>query len=130
MQNVRSLVIVYDADGGLVGELRYLLGKVAGTAQCAACDITHGLTGEKAEWRACKVELGVPVKQLHRNELDASQAAACDDLPCVLAETADGHVMVLGREPLEACGGDVAAFRRALDEKLHAVALRCAPEAR
>ena len=31
---------VYDADGGLLGELAYLTGRILGIAHCALCDIT------------------------------------------------------------------------------------------
>lgn len=32
---------IYNADGGLVGEVRYVVGHLLGTAECALCDITH-----------------------------------------------------------------------------------------
>ena len=38
----RRLVGVYNANGGIVGELSYVLGKVKGSAHCALCDISHG----------------------------------------------------------------------------------------
>ena len=38
---------VYHADGGIVGELRYVFGKLRGTAHCALCDITHSYVSEK-----------------------------------------------------------------------------------
>jgi hypothetical protein len=36
----------------------------------------------------------------------------------VLAQTGDGYVMVLGRDPLETCRGQIDAFRRALEQSL------------
>ena len=38
---IERLIGVYDADGGLRGELAYVLGHLAGRAECALCDITH-----------------------------------------------------------------------------------------
>ena len=42
-----ELVGVYHADGSLLGELRYIWGKLRGTAHCTLCDITHGRLSEK-----------------------------------------------------------------------------------
>lgn len=36
-----ELIGVYNADGGLFGELRYLVGNARGTAHCALCNIAH-----------------------------------------------------------------------------------------
>ena len=41
MTDLVGLVAVYHADGGVRGELSYVLGRLLGTAHCALCDITH-----------------------------------------------------------------------------------------
>ena len=38
---VKKAYGVYHADGGIIGELAYVWGKIRGTAHCALCDITH-----------------------------------------------------------------------------------------
>ena len=38
----------YNADGGIVGEVRYVIGHLLGTAECALCDITHSPPQAKA----------------------------------------------------------------------------------
>ena len=58
-----DLAMVYDADGGLVGEVRYVVGHLLGRAECALCDITHGPVRRKQafdELVADLLELGVP----------------------------------------------------------------------
>ena len=45
---------VYHADGGIVGELRYVFGKLIGTAHCALCDITHSYVSEKKSMKECR----------------------------------------------------------------------------
>ena len=45
--DVTALTGVYQADGSLSGELRYVVGKLLGSAHCALCDITHGAVREK-----------------------------------------------------------------------------------
>ena len=118
---MRRLVGVYHADGSLSGELRYVVGKVLGRAHCALCDITHGSLREKAAWRECRDALPVPFETVHLDERSPEVRAATDGLtPCVVAETDDGLVVVLGSEALDACAGDPEAMVSALDAALAA----------
>lgn len=108
---------VYNADGGLVGEARYVIGHLLGTAECALCDITHSPVRRKPEWDRFVARLGVPFTVLHRNELDESLAAAIrgEPLPLVVGHHADGSVsVVLTAEQLGGMGGSVSAFEKAL----------------
>lgn len=117
--DIDRLVLVYDADGGIAGELRYVAGKLTGAAHCALCDITHGLAGEKREWRECTRDLGLPVLALHRDELDeAQQAAAAGALPCVLAQLGDRYRVLIDPAELEACDGRVERLQRRLQRAL------------
>lgn len=108
---------VYDADGGLAGELRYVVGHLLGTAECALCDITHSPVRRKRAWDAMVAELDAPFDLRHRNELTEVEmlALAPMGLPVVAAELADGGwVELLGRDALDACDGDVDTFTRVL----------------
>lgn len=80
-----SFVGIYDADGGLGGELRYVVGKLLGRGKCALCDITHGwnLMGSRSWKQACVVS-DVELELLHRNEAAAEQLAATTGLPAIL----------------------------------------------
>ena len=120
MENFARLIGVYDADSGVVGELRYLVGKLTGSGHCALCDVTHGLNLRgKAEWRACTRAFPIELSTMHRNEQDPALAELTRGaLPCVVGERAGGtREVVVTREQLEACGSDVAA----LDTLLRAV---------
>ncbi len=108
---------IYNADGGLVGEVRYIVGHLLGTAECALCDITHSPVRRKPEWDRFVARLDVPFAVLHRNELDDELATAIrtDALPIVVAHRADGSVgVVLTAPQLAGLGGSVAEFERAL----------------
>jgi len=108
---VRELVGVYDADGGVAGELRYVVGHLLGRAECALCDITHGTVRRKPAWDAMVGRLGVPITVVHRNERTPEVAAATGDaLPCVVAITDSGIVPVLDAAALSSCVGDVTRF--------------------
>ena len=110
---------VYAADGGLAGELRYVVGHLLGTAECALCDITHSPVRRKRSWDAMVAGLPVPFELRHRNELSEAeqQALATMALPVVAAELTDGsYVELLDIESLRACDGDVDAFAVRLTE--------------
>jgi len=112
---VRAIVGVYDADGGVAGELRYVVGHLLGRAECALCDITHGTLRRKPAWDAMARRLGVEVTLVHRNERTPEVAAATGDaLPCVVAVTDSGVVPLLDAAELSECGGDVATFESVL----------------
>jgi len=111
--SVQRYVGVYDADGGIVGELRYVVGHLLGRTECALCDITHSPVRRKRSWDAMVASLPVPFDLRHRNELTDSeeQALARNALPMVAAEGEDGSwVVLLDPDALRACDGDVAAF--------------------
>jgi hypothetical protein len=104
---------VYDADGGIVGELRYVVGHVLGTTECALCDITHSPMRRKRAWDAMVARLDAPFDLRHRNALtDIEQRALAGVvLPVVAAELADGTwTTLLDVEALRACDGDVDTF--------------------
>jgi hypothetical protein len=118
---VDRLVGVYDADGTLLGELRYWFGARLGRAHCALFDIPHGAFRERGDWRTCRDELPVPFEAVHRDEVPADVVAAVEALPAVLAVTESGPVPLLGPAELEACAGDpealVAAVHRAVADR-------------
>ncbi len=112
---VVGLVGVYDADGGLVGEARYVVGHLLGLVDCALCDITHSPVRRKPAWDRMVAGLGVAFRLRHRNELADQPAVAAAvrsvGLPLVLARLDDGAVRpVLDRTALARLDGSVAAF--------------------
>ena len=114
--SIREIVGVYHADGGVMGELRYVLGKARGTAHCALCDITHSTVRRKAAWDdACRT-FPHPIRLVHLNERSPEEVAACTlGTPTVLASFADGtYRAVMGPDDLE-LEGSVSAFFNALD---------------
>ncbi len=113
---------VYQADGGLLGELRYVVGKLRGTAHCALCDITHGMTGKKAGFTRCEAGLDIPVELVHLNERSPALRAFTEArTPCVVGHTDSGLVMLLDATQLTQLGGSVRRFDAALREALAAV---------
>lgn len=118
------LIGVYNADGGIIGELKYVFGHLIGTAECELCDITHSPVRRKPQFdamaKALKAEYGVDFLLRHLNERTPEQKQASEGrAPCVLAEYPDGKIgMLLDKNDLKAAGGDVAKFEKILRGKL------------
>jgi hypothetical protein len=111
-RTIDRLVLVYAADSGAFAAFVDSARKLLRLNGCTLCAITHGPLGEKAEWKDCKAELGVPIDYLHRDELDAELTRLVGDaLPAVVAETAAGRVLLLGPEVLERCKTSVAELK-------------------
>ncbi len=118
------LSIVYNARGGIVGELAYAIGRRRGTAHCALCEVTHGRIREKPAWRALRESLPVPVSAYHLNDRPAELARlAGGAAPLVAAHVGAEPILLLGPEELETIGGDVAAFSAALERQRAALGL-------
>lgn len=116
-----ELVGVYDADGGLAGELRYVVGHLLGRAECSLCDITHSPVRRKRSWDAMTSRVGIPWRLLHRNELTADlvDAVRVAGLPVVLGCDASGDwQVVVDRAGLRSAGGSVERFEATLREAL------------
>ncbi|WP_265521611.1 hypothetical protein [Oerskovia flava] len=101
----------------MLGELRYVVGHLAGRAHCALCDITHSPVRRKRAWDAMVARTGLAVQLLHRDEVPADLVAALAGtrLPLVAAVPDDGRVTVLlDAAALEEMDGSVEAFEIAL----------------
>lgn len=111
-RTIDRLVFVFDADSGALSAFFDSAKKALRLGGCALCSITHGLTGERSEWRECRDELGVRVEYVHRDEIWPDLTAALNgELPCVVAEAGGELVQLMDREALERCQGSVADFR-------------------
>lgn len=119
-----ALTGIYQADGSLAGELRYVLGRLMGTAHCALCDITHGSVREKKAFIACRQGLPVPLKNVHLDERGPELRAFTEGkTPCVVAHTDQGLRLLMDAELLEACAASVDRFEEALQEQMRSQGL-------
>jgi hypothetical protein len=122
--NVKTLIGVYKADGGILGEVSYLIGHLLGTRECSLCDITHSPLKKKGEFKEfekrLQAELGIGFRLAHMNErTEAELAASLGKEPCVLRENADGSIeFFLASEELKEASGRVAPFEVLVRSKL------------
>lgn len=104
---------IYHANGGLLGELAYVVGKISGRTHCALCDITHGAIRAKTDFKVFQQEIPIPFETLHLNEQSAElQNFSQDQTPCVVLQRGSEFELLLGPEDLESCGGSVALLKQ------------------
>lgn len=116
---VDEIIGIYNADGSLMGELRFVVGWLAGRAHCALCDITHSLVREKGAFKATRERYAL--RTLHRDEQPADLARfTAGRTPCVVARTAEGYVELMDGAALAACAKSVDRFEAALEAALDA----------
>lgn len=121
MTTITRLIGVYNADGGLVGEARYVVGHLLGLTSCSLCDITHSPIRRKPEWDAMVQKLSVPITVVHKNELSPELSAWLEDvtLPVVVGVDTDGDFqIVVDHETLDNAGGSVQTFREQVETAL------------
>ena len=70
---LKTIYFVYDADGGILGKVKYWVNKniLKKGSACELCDITHGTFFVRDAWLKfiAELEQEYKVEVLHRNEL-------------------------------------------------------------
>ena len=114
---ITKLIGIYDADGGIFGEMKYFASKIFTNNHCSLCDITHGK--EKSEWEKCERQLPIAIDFVHLNERnEAMQEYTNGATPCVIGKTATGYVTIISKKELEQCQGNVKKFESLIKQKL------------
>ena len=112
-----SLVGIYDADGGLSGEVRYAIGKILGQGKCALCDITHGWNPMGSQsWKQACAKSQVELDLVHRDEATAEQLAAATGLPSIVRQHDGQWSELLTTAEIANYVGAPAQFLQRLDE--------------
>ena len=119
-----KIVGVYNANGGLLGEMAYVLGHAIGVRNCALCDITHSPIKKKNDFKSLEKsvaqEFGLGFSLVHKNERSEAQLLASNGRePCVLLEYSDGsYSMLLDWVELKSVSGKVSSFEKLLRSRL------------
>jgi hypothetical protein len=120
-----TLIGVYKADGGIIGEVSYFLGHLVGLRECNLCDITHSPVRKKNAFKVYEAKLlnerGIKMKLVHMNERTETELAASQGRePCVLLQYEDGSIsMFLDYVELKAAAGSVESFEKLVDSRLN-----------
>lgn len=119
-----TLIGVYKADGGIIGELSYFFGHLVGARNCSLCDISHSPIKKKSSFKALEKELlknhNIAMKMLHMNERNERELkASAGREPCMLLEYPDDSIsMFLDYVELKAIAGSVNSLRKLILSRL------------
>lgn len=110
---------VFDADGGWMGELRYVLGLVVGGKHCSLCDITHGYNPwGRREWKRVCADAPFEIRMIHRDRAHVSQREAAGALPAVIAGNGETWRLLVGSSELQDCAGDAVQLMALIQDRL------------
>lgn len=101
MTQLKNIYFIYDADGGILNEIKYWVNKniLKKDSACELCDISHGNFFVRWEWLKFVKELKTKykVEVLHRNELPKKIEEQNFQLPCVVGETNDELIEIVNK---------------------------------
>ena len=119
IMKIEKIYGIYHADGGIIGELSYVWGKITGTAHCSLCDITHKGISMKRDWKDFTNGLDVEFELLHLNEQTQVLADfTAGKTPCVVGEESGEMKILVDAESLEGCKKSVSSFESTLMSSL------------
>lgn len=119
MEGINRLIGIYHADGGIIGELKYMSGKIFGNSHCALCDVTSGKN--KKIWNKCQQNLGIGIDMVHLNERKEELVKFTEGItPCIVGQTSTNYVLIVSNKDLENCNGKTAELEKILRKKLGA----------
>jgi hypothetical protein len=125
MTDIRGTLIgIYNADGGLAGELAYVFGHLIGVRSCSLCDISHSPIKKKAAFKELEKHLlsehGIVVRMIHLNERNERETKASEGRePCMLLEYPDKSIsMFLDSTDLKALSGSVSSLMKLITSRL------------
>ncbi len=119
-----TLIGIYKADGGIVGELSYFFGHLVGLRSCSLCDISHSPIMKKPSFKALEKHLlaqhGIGVRMIHLNERNERERKASEGRePCILLEYPDQSIsMFLDSSDLTALSGSVSSLKKLIESRL------------
>ena len=101
MIQFKNIYFIYDADGGILNEIKYWVNKniLKKDSACELCDISHGKIFVRLEWLKFIKELKTKykVEVLHRNELPMKIKERNFQLPCIIGETDDELIEIVNK---------------------------------
>ena len=121
----RVLYFIYNADGGLLNEIKYWINKNLLNKQntCELCDISHSKIFVRSDWLQFIKELkkDYKVEVLHRNEVPNKIIEKNYVFPCVIGETENDLIEIINS--ISFSGFRKTEGMKELREKLHKKAI-------
>ena len=105
------IVGVYNADGSILGELKFTMGKITGKSDCGLCDLTHGWNPlGKPSWRNACSASSVEIELVHRDEITSGQNEVAGDLPAVIIQLGETWMKLMSAEDISSFKGNSSGF--------------------
>ena len=99
IKKFRTIYFIYNADGGLLNEIKYWINKNLLNKQntCELCDISHSKIFVRSDWLQFIKELkkDYKVEVLHRNEVPKKIIEKNYVFPCVIGETENDLIEII-----------------------------------
>ncbi|UGV40435.1 hypothetical protein J7W08_10250 [Methanococcoides orientis] len=118
-----SIVFVYNADSGLVNEMKDYVHKIVSPSSygCNLCAITYGNAGMKSEWRSFVDDLPIPVFFLHKDEFDKKYNYPGASFPCAYLEKDNRLNLLITSDEMNDCS-DLEDLKALVNDKLKFIA--------
>ncbi|HMP02802.1 MAG TPA: hypothetical protein PKD86_08825 [Gemmatales bacterium] len=119
MPRPHTMVLVYDADGGLVSGLIHSLKRLVApdSTPCHLCKLTHGAFGMKSEWWDFLKGFNVPLIFYHRNELKKKHGITNLDLPGIFVPKGEKLLPWVESDEINRCK-DLDALKRLIERRI------------
>jgi hypothetical protein len=100
-----TLIFVYNADSGLFNTLTDIAHRIFSpqTDQCNLCAITYSVSGMKKEWKDFLDHLDMPMKFLHRDELEERYDITGVPLPAIFKKVGNELRMLIDADAINSC---------------------------
>lgn len=125
IKKFRTIYFIYNADGGLLNEIKYWINKNLLNKQntCELCDISHSKIFVRSDWLQFLKELkkDYKVEVLHRNEVPKKIIEKNYVFPCVIGETENDLIEIINS--ISFSGFRKTEGMKELREKLHKKAI-------
>ena len=125
IKKFKTLYFIYNADGGLLNEIKYWINKNLLNKQntCELCDISHSKIFVRSDWLQFIKELkkDYKVEVLHRNEVPKKIIEKNYVFPCVIGETENDLIEIINS--ISFSGFRKTEGMKELREKLHKKAI-------
>tara|TARA_Y100000768_G_scaffold54402_1_gene35932 strand:+ start:5205 stop:5588 length:384 start_codon:yes stop_codon:yes gene_type:complete len=104
IKKIKTIYFIYNADGGLLNEIRYWFNKniLKKDISCELCDISHNKIFIRSNWARFIKELkkDFNIEVLHRNEIPKIILEKGFKLPCVIGKTEDELIELIDSDSL------------------------------
>tara|TARA_B110000444_G_C18514979_1_gene443984 strand:+ start:66 stop:440 length:375 start_codon:yes stop_codon:yes gene_type:complete len=116
---IKKIICIYNANGTLKGELKYIYNKLFKNIKCSMCEITHNTFMFKKKWDERCSGFNYKIECLHLDELPKDiKELVTDNAPCVVAQTNSSNIILLKNNELVKIDGSVDLFFNALEMKI------------